>query len=188
MPPIHALLVDLHRSTLLMVESSSGSNTITLTEGSSLVIGIVQTGITYTITLPDNTTNDGTLDLGNVTMDQAGTYSYLSENGCTASLVLNVQVAEPNPDPDPVLKDIVLYPNPVTDGRVRVVLTDYPNEMMFISFFDIYGKLTIRQMIPTSHGDEVEIDVSSLSGGVYIVEIARSNNDENTYKKVIKLR
>ena len=119
----------------------SGDAAITVQEGIPLILGIVQSDITYTITLPDSSTNAGQLDLGGIVLAQAGTYSFASDTGCTAQLLVNV---EENPDSGKQLKDVIIYPNPVSDGKVKFVLNDFMNETINVSFYDIYGKL-VRQ-------------------------------------------
>lgn len=167
-------------------ESGSGNATIIIPEGTPLIIGLVQTDINFTITRPDNTVNDGILELGALTLAQGGIYTITSEDGCTAQLT--VEVEEDEPGSDVALKDVKVYPNPTTDGKLSFELKEYMNEIIYLSFYDIYGKLVLQNTIPSDHGTDPEIDVSMLSQGIYVVEIARSNTSENTIKKIIKLR
>ncbi len=162
--------------------AGSGDATISVIEGTPVILGILETGIDFSITAPNAAVTNGILDLGNITSEQAGNYSFTTDTGCSAVLTINVQA------PDATLKDIVIYPNPVRDGNVTFVLQDFMDETIYISFFDIYGKLVLRNLVPADHEAEVVFDVGILSGGTYIVEIARSKKDENTIKKVIKLR
>ncbi|MFH6604939.1 LamG-like jellyroll fold domain-containing protein, partial [Maribacter algicola] len=165
--------------------AEDGELEINVQEGTPLVLGLVQSEVAYTITLPDSSINTGLLNLGNITSAQAGTYTFVSDTGCTAQLIISV---EENPESDKQIEDVVIYPNPVSDGKVRAVLSDFLGETIYISFYDIYGKLVLQNIVPENHGAEVEFDISILSSGTYIIEISRTNNDENTLKKVIKLR
>ncbi|MEM9650401.1 MAG: T9SS type A sorting domain-containing protein, partial [Bacteroidota bacterium] len=166
--------------------TNSGSTSITVIEGAQVSLGIAQNGVNFTIAQPDETVSTGALDLGNISMEQAGSYVFESENGCSAEITINVQAQDS--EPSIVLKNIVIYPNPVRDGNVTFVLRDFMNETIYVSFYDIYGKLVLRELIPSDHEEEVRLDVGTLSGGTYIVQIARTKKDENTIKKVIKLQ
>ena len=169
-------------------EVGSGNATITVPESTPLIIGLVQTDINFTITRPDNSINNGILDLGALTLAQGGIYTLTSEDGCTAQLTVVVEEDGVDPDPDAKLEDVKVYPNPTTDGKLRFDLRNYMNEVIFLSFYDIYGKLILQNTVPADHATEPEIDVSMLSQGIYVVEIARSDKDENTIKKIIKLK
>ncbi|SDL39440.1 galactose oxidase-like domain-containing protein [Kriegella aquimaris] len=169
-------------------EAASGSTTITVPEGTPLILGLVQTDVNFTITRPDESINDGILDLGDLALAQNGTYIFTSEDGCTAQLAVVVEESGIDPDTDVELKDVRVYPNPTTDGKLSFELKEYMNEIIYLSFYDIYGKLILQNTVPANHGTDPEIDVSMLSQGIYVVEIARSNKDENTIKKIIKLR
>ncbi len=165
----------------------SGETGITIDAGATLILGITQDQ-NFTITLPDGSTNDGELNLGAVTIDQAGNYIFISEFGCTAEFLVSISPIVTPVDPDFKLKDVRVFPNPTTNGTVTFGLENYMNEKLFLTFYDIYGKLILREPVPETHPTEVTIDVSILSVGTYIVEIRRSSVDENALKKVIKRR
>jgi hypothetical protein len=68
---------------------SNGLNEITLSEGNTLVLGIIQqTG--YTITFPDRTIVEGEYDFGPISLSQSGTYTFRTVNGCLEDFILNV--------------------------------------------------------------------------------------------------
>ncbi len=161
---------------------SNGESSITVDAGTPVILGIVQdTG--FTITDPNNVTTTGNLDLGNIIVTQAGNYVFTSDAGCTAELLITV-----NALPAIGLDDVKLFPNPTTDGTLSFGLENFMNERMFISFFNIHGRLMFQETVPDNHAEVVTVDVSSLSSGTYLVEIRRSEKDENTIKKVIKRR
>ncbi|MDT0622659.1 PQQ-dependent sugar dehydrogenase [Croceitalea vernalis] len=69
---------------------NSGSNELTIEEGDSFVLRIVQsTG--FTITKPDNVVVDGELNFGVVNTSQGGIYTFTTENGCIEdfNLIIN---------------------------------------------------------------------------------------------------
>ncbi|WP_273566588.1 galactose oxidase-like domain-containing protein [Maribacter halichondriae] len=165
--------------------AASGNAEITIPPGSPVILGIVQSGTGFTITGPDATVTTGILDLGSITAEQAGVYTFSSDEGCSAQLTVIVGV---EPETEAKFQDVIIYPNPVRDGVVKLVLDDFMNETINVSFYDIYGKLVIRKVVPQEHEAEVSFDMSFLSDGTYIIEMARTKNDENAIKKVIKLR
>ena len=174
--------------------ASSGETTITVTEGTPLILAVVQAGFEYTITLPNAATNAGALDLGTVVLAQAGTYGFASASGCSATLTVIVESTTPEPNPEAQLKDVKIYPNPIGSsenyppGKMYIELKDFMDETINVAIFDIYGKLVLRNVILANHGTDVELDISMLSQGTYIVEILRTQKDEYTIKKVIKLK
>uniref|UniRef100_UPI00260B8283 T9SS type A sorting domain-containing protein n=1 Tax=uncultured Maribacter sp. TaxID=431308 RepID=UPI00260B8283 len=115
-----------------------------------------------------------------------GSYHLTTKEGCNKLLVLNVQKLTTTSNAK--LEDIIVYPNPVPNGKVKFVLKDFLNETINVNFYDIYGKLVNSYLIPSNHEDEEELNISILSTGTYIVEIVRINKGESIYKKVIKLQ
>ncbi len=61
------------------------------------------------------------------------------------------------------------------------------SEALTASLYDVYGKLVISKEISINHGQEESFNISTLSGGVYILEISLKNTNEALLKKVIKL-
>ena len=62
------------------------------------------------------------------------------------------------------------------------------NESIALGFYDSYGKLVFQNIVQEDHPEEIAIDVSFLSDGFYIIEIVRVENNEFTYKKIIKIK
>ena len=85
------------------------------------------------------------------------------------------------------LKDIEIYPNPVGNENLNINLSDFMNESIALGLYDIYGKLVFQNIIQEDHPQEIAIDVSFLSNGIYLLEITRVENNEYTYKKIIKV-
>ena len=63
------------------------------------------------------------------------------------------------------LRQIKIYPNPAKDF---LIIDDADGEDMKISIFDIFGK-SVKQI--EMEGKENQIDISSLSPGIYLIEI-----------------
>lgn len=71
-----------------------------------------------------------------------------------------------------------MYPNPA-QGSISIS-TDY-NDLYEISIFDLHGKLIRRSL----HTGNTSLNISELTGGVYLVEI-RGGDDELKVMKLIK--
>jgi uncharacterized repeat protein (TIGR01451 family) len=78
--------------------------------------------------------------------------------------------------------DFVFYPNPVAD---RVTISVKNNgSVASIAVYDILGKLIVSEK-PTSAASTHTIDLSSLSKGVYLLEVT-SDNNLKVVKKFVK--
>ena len=61
------------------------------------------------------------------------------------------------------------------------------NEALHIGIYDTYGKLAFRSIQSTNHRDIVELNLSSLSSGVYVVVITETDSNARIFmKKIIK--
>ncbi|CAM2839709.1 T9SS type A sorting domain-containing protein [Flavobacterium frigoris] len=77
-----------------------------------------------------------------------------------------------------LIEGLNLYPNPVTNGKVYVSTKNDSNKEIII--FDLLGKKVLQTLINSK-----ELNVSSLTPGVYIIKI----NEENataTRKLIIR--
>ncbi len=159
----------------------SGQSILTLDTDTELILGLAG-GISYTTTLPDGSISNGELNLGEVSTSQTGDYIFTTPEGCTAQIRIVVNAIS--------LNGILVYPNPIQSngGVLTFSLKDFMNEAIFASFYDMNGRLILQNRIPENHGEEVDVDVSVLSTGTYLVEIRRTIKDEHILKKVIKLR
>lgn len=78
---------------------------------------------------------------------------------------------------------LVLYPNPATN-TVQIVLVNSNEQINKVVFYDILGK-TIKT-VSSIASESLTVDVSDLSKGVYLVEIALDNNLKLTKKLIIQ--
>jgi hypothetical protein len=78
--------------------------------------------------------------------------------------------------------DFVFYPNPVAD---RVTISVKNNGLVAsIAVYDILGKLIVSEK-PTSAASTQTIDLSSVSKGVYLLEVT-SDSNLKVVKKFVK--
>ena len=78
--------------------------------------------------------------------------------------------------------NILIYPNPITDGTFSIINISGINEPMNVEFFTIGGKLLFQNL----YQDEVSVyqdHIGEVPSGVYIVRI--SNLRKVFYEKVI---
>ncbi len=137
---------------------------------------------------------DGTTGNGKTTthtFSTPGIYEVIltvtDEEGLTATTNLTITVTAPNTTLNNVdLKDIKVYPNPVGNENLNINLSDFMNESIALGFYDSYGKLVFQNIVNEDHPEEIAIDVSFLSDGLYLIEITRVETNEFTYKKIIK--
>ena len=129
--------------------------------------------------------NSDSFSVSAVVLDDQGVYLFTTSNGCSYNFDLTVTQNETLSNPS--LEQIIVYPNPVTDGTLYLVLDAFMSEALTASLYDVYGKLVISKEITINHGQEESLNISTLSGGVYILEISLKNTNEALLKKVIKL-
>lgn len=78
--------------------------------------------------------------------------------------------------------NVSLFPNPCRD-ELFINSSDYTADEVFISVYDITGKLLIREM--RKRDLILKLDFSNLQAGTYILKIV--NGQLSTTKKIIKL-
>ena len=79
------------------------------------------------------------------------------------------------------IPEINIYPNPV--NNILNVLTDFTNEKIKISIFDLTGKMTYENIFTSNGFQNHQIDVSQLQSGSYFVIF--DLNDSTVTKKII---
>ena len=85
---------------------------------------------------------------------------------------------QPRTQETATIEGLSLYPNPVTNGRVYITTkNDFDKE---ITIFDVLGKKVLQTQLSSR-----ELNVSSLSPGVYIIKI-NENQATATRKLIIR--
>lgn len=79
--------------------------------------------------------------------------------------------------------DLKLYPNP-TSGVVFLDLTSVPGETLRYSIIDVTGKEVISGIISANESgrSRLEIDMASLSSGIYLLNASSPNGYSKVYK------
>lgn len=102
-----------------------------------------------------------------------------------ALIFMTVQIAsaQNNGDGNSIqqnIEDLSIYPNPVTNGKILIYISSKRNLTKKIEFFNVLGKQIFSTVLTGK-----ELNISSLSKGVYILKITEDNVSE-TRKLVVK--
>jgi|GEM_PF-432355 hypothetical protein len=107
----------------------------------------------------------------------AGSYTVISTiEGCS-SLPSNSQALIITGDISSAKTDFALFPNPVVDGELNVVLKGFENGKVSIKIVDMLGR--VLQEFTGDGGEVVKADVSRLSTGQYIVLASQHSKKAN---------
>lgn len=98
----------------------SGANILTLIEGTNLILSILPNTTSFTITLPNGEVKTGNFNLGPITPELAGTYTFSTTLGCVESLELVVnETPVMDTDNDGILDQDDICPNTPTNEIVN---------------------------------------------------------------------
>jgi len=81
-------------------------------------------------------------------------------------------------------QEIQIFPNPAKD-KVFINLQKLTFEQPVISIYDVQGKEVLQTSVAETFADIVQLDVSDLNRGIYLLEV-RSNDNVFTEKVIIK--
>ena len=87
---------------------------------------------------------------------------------CSLSLKAQEAKQQTNPNASSVIEGLNLYPNPVSNGRVYITTKNDGEKEIII--FDLLGKKVLQTLLSTR-----ELNISSLTPGVYIIKINEQN-------------
>ncbi len=79
--------------------------------------------------------------------------------------------------------NILVYPNPAFDDKVKVKLTGYSGENT-ISIIDFSGKVIVSEKVAVEGNHEFTLNVESLKSGIYIISVRGAKGFKNM--KMIK--
>ncbi len=77
-----------------------------------------------------------------------------------------------------------MYPNPASD-RVFLRIGDQQSGKIAISIYDALGRLVMKRPM-SDYSMKLEMNVSSLNPGLYLVKVKNDLGSENTKKLIIK--
>ncbi|TDD99876.1 T9SS type A sorting domain-containing protein [Flavobacterium cellulosilyticum] len=77
------------------------------------------------------------------------------------------------------IEGLNLYPNPASNGKVYITSKNDSNKDIII--FDVLGKKVLQSTISSK-----ELNISSLSPGVYIIKISEGDTSSATRKLIVR--
>lgn len=85
-----------------------------------------------------------------------------------------------------LLSSLVVYPNPVVNGKAYIALKKEELQIMNASIFDSKGQLLTIVSAADCTGELLELPVGNLSSGLYLVTVRMDNGECETVKLVIR--
>ncbi len=127
--------------------------------------------------------NDSTIPNPTLTVDSSITYILLigDTHGCTAESQSTVTLLVGIDEPGSGRKAVIVTPNPVTDGVIKIKNPLYDGSQYEVMIRNITGQIVYREM----HSETfIRVDISSyeLSGGVFIVTV---NSRSVSHHKIV---
>jgi hypothetical protein len=114
-----------------------------------------------------------------LTVDDAGSYTctYTDLNGCSKTSDAMVVTAEPS-------DKLYVYPNPNL-GNFHVRFYNAPNEAATVNIYDFKGaEIYSKGVITTLPYTQIDVDLSNMPAGTYLVEVFNSAGKSIGAKKV----
>jgi hypothetical protein len=86
------------------------------------------------------------------------------------------------PGQDQVVRDIELYPNPITDGHLTITCSE---SIQSVQILNITGKIVFNQDFQPNT-NSVDLDLDKLEKGIYLVRIGFIGKETHTEKVMVK--
>jgi hypothetical protein len=86
------------------------------------------------------------------------------------------------PGQDQLVRDIELYPNPVTDGHLTITSTE---SIQSVQILNITGKIVFNQDFQPNT-NTVDLELDKLEKGIYLVRIGFIGKETHTEKVMVK--
>jgi len=153
----------------------TGSATQTFQDGATIAnLVLDQNSVIWYATHNDALLEVNPLATSTLLIDGNSYFGVISINNCT-SLPFEVTVNVTLSNNDFIKGDLTYYPNPIED----ILNINYSDNITQINIFDILGK---QKKSFDTNSKEININLSDLSTGIYLVELKTS-----TKKQVIKI-
>jgi hypothetical protein len=86
------------------------------------------------------------------------------------------------PGQDQLVREIELYPNPITDGHLTITSTE---SILSVQILNITGKIVFNQEFQPNT-NTVDLELDKLEKGIYLVRIGFSGKETHTEKVMVK--
>jgi len=104
-------------------------------------------------------------------------------NGLPAASELNsISRTYFQPGQDQLVRDIELYPNPITDGRLTINSSE---SIQSVQILNITGKIVFNQEFQPNT-NTVDLELDKLEKGIYLVRIGFVGKETHTEKVMVK--
>ncbi|MFX0558436.1 T9SS type A sorting domain-containing protein, partial [Maribacter sp. CXY002] len=161
-----------------------GETEIIVPVGGSLLLTTVQR-TPFSITTPSGEVIADNINIKFFDLEDVGTYFFTSENGCTYTLFVDIDLnGVLTADND--FSTIILFPNPIESQNVGINLNNFLGESMTVGIYDISGKLLQQYLIPENHDATVILDLPLLNTGIYHVVIGLDSTGDVVLRKLLK--
>lgn len=71
--------------------------------------------------------------------------------------------------PESTINSLFVYPNPASE-LIKVEISDFESNINY-QIFDLSGRMILNRRMETLHSEEIEINVSSLNKGIYLLRV-----------------
>jgi hypothetical protein len=86
------------------------------------------------------------------------------------------------PGQDQLVRDIELYPNPITDGHLTINSSE---SILSVQILNITGKIVFNQEFQPNT-NTVDLELDKLEKGIYLVRIGFAGKETHTEKVMVK--
>jgi len=86
------------------------------------------------------------------------------------------------PGQDQLVRDIELYPNPITDGHLTINSSE---SILSVQILNITGKMVFNQEFQPNT-NTVDLELDKLEKGIYLVRISFPGKETHTEKIMVK--
>ncbi len=106
----------------------------------------------------------------------------VTANGLPAAEMNSMERTFFQPGQDPLSREIELYPNPITEGRLTITSTE---SILSVQILNITGKIVFNQEFQ-SNTNAVDLQLDKLENGIYLVRIGFAGKETHTEKVMVK--
>jgi len=108
--------------------------------------------------------------------------SVVTATGAPASEMNSISRNYFQPGQDQLVRDIELYPNPITDGHLTITSTE---SIQTVQILNITGKIVFNQEFQPNT-NTVDLELDKLEKGIYLVRIGFIGKETHTEKVMVK--
>jgi hypothetical protein len=107
----------------------------------------------------------------------------VTANGLPANAELNsINRTYFQPGQDQLVREIELYPNPITDGHLTITSSE---SIQTVQILNITGKIVFNQEFQPNT-NTVDLELDKLEKGIYLVRIGFIGKETHTEKVMVK--